>query len=166
VFFEIKCCIFVGYEEIFYYSFDKFLLNNVAELCGFHKKHVQLFATQSVKFTMSKFSIEQKTNGAAEVFYLNGFLDAHTAPLLESTIAGAIGDGKHHIVVNFQDLEYISSAGLGVFMVFIEEVRATGGDIKLAAMKQKVFTVFDLLGFPMLFDITETEQEALSKFAA
>lgn len=114
---------------------------------------------------MSKFSIEQKTNGAAEVFYLNGFLDAHTAPLLESTIAGAIGDGKHHIVVNFQDLEYISSAGLGVFMVFIEEVRATGGDIKLAAMKQKVFTVFDLLGFPMLFDITETEQEALSKFA-
>jgi anti-sigma B factor antagonist len=51
-------------------------------------------------------------------------------------------------------------------MVFIEEVRATGGDIKLAAMKQKVFTVFDLLGFPMLFDITETEQEALSKFSS
>ena len=115
---------------------------------------------------MSKFSIEQQSNSAAEVFYLNGFLDAHTAPQLESAIAVAISEGKHKIVVNFQDLEYISSAGLGVFMVFIEEVRATGGDIKLAAMKQKVYTVFDLLGFPMLFDITETEQEALTKFSS
>jgi anti-sigma B factor antagonist len=51
-------------------------------------------------------------------------------------------------------------------MVFIEEVRASGGDIKLTAMKQKVYTVFDLLGFPMLFDITEKEEEALAKFSA
>jgi anti-sigma B factor antagonist len=115
---------------------------------------------------MSKFSIEQQTNGSTEVFYLKGFLDAHTAPELESAIAGAIAVGQHRIVVNFNDLEYISSAGLGVFMVFIEEVRATGGDIKLTAMKQKVYTVFDLLGFPMLFDITEKEEEALAKFSA
>jgi anti-sigma B factor antagonist len=115
---------------------------------------------------MSKFSIEQKTNGSTEVFYLKGFLDAHTAPELESAIATAIEAGQHRLVVNFNDLEYISSAGLGVFMVFIEEVRATGGDIKLTAMKQKVFTVFDLLGFPMLFDITEKEEEALAKFSA
>ncbi|TAE24304.1 MAG: anti-sigma factor antagonist [Candidatus Kapaibacterium sp.] len=115
---------------------------------------------------MSKFTIEQKTHTTAEVFYLNGFLDAHTAPQLESAIAGAISEGKNKIVVNFNNLEYISSAGLGVFMVFIEEVRAEGGDIKLTAMKPKVFTVFDLLGFPMLFDITDTEDEALTKFAS
>jgi anti-sigma B factor antagonist len=115
---------------------------------------------------MSKFSIERKTNGNTEVFYLRGFLDAHTAPDLEAAIAEAIAGGRHRIVVNFNDLEYISSAGLGVFMVFIEEVRASGGDIKLTAMKQKVYTVFDLLGFPMLFDITEKEEEALAKFSA
>jgi anti-sigma B factor antagonist len=114
---------------------------------------------------MSKFAIEQSTKGSAEVFYLKGFLDAHTAPELESAIATAIAAGKQRIIVNFRDLEYISSAGLGVFMVFIEEVRATDGDIKLTAMKTKVYTVFDLLGFPMLFDITETEEEALAKFA-
>jgi anti-sigma B factor antagonist len=127
---------------------------------------MQLFDPQSVETVMSKFSIEQKNNGSTEVFYLKGFLDAHTAPELESAIAGAIAAGQHRLVVNFNDLEYISSAGLGVFMVFIEEVRATGGDIKLTAMKQKVYTVFDLLGFPMLFDITEREEEALAKFSA
>jgi anti-sigma B factor antagonist len=114
---------------------------------------------------MNKFSLEQRSNGNAEIIYLNGFLDAHTAPQLESAISSVIASGKHKIVVNFRNLEYISSAGLGVFMVFIEEVRASNGDIKLAAMQPKVFTVFDLLGFPMLFDIVETEEEALEKFA-
>jgi anti-sigma B factor antagonist len=41
------------------------------------------------------------------------------------------------IIVNFKDLDYISSAGLGVFMVFIEEIRSGGGDIKLVEMKPK-----------------------------
>jgi anti-sigma B factor antagonist len=113
---------------------------------------------------MSKFSLQQSSHATAEIIYLNGFLDAHTAPQLESAISSTIASGKNRIVVNFRDLEYISSAGLGVFMVFIEEVRAQNGDIKLAAMPQKVFTVFDLLGFPMLFDIVDTEEEALAKF--
>lgn len=113
---------------------------------------------------MNKFSLDRKAHLSAEVIYLNGFLDAHTAPELEKEISTIISQGQNRIVVNFRDLEYISSAGLGVFMVFIEEVRAQEGDIKLAAMKPKVFTVFDLLGFPMLFDIMETEEEALAKF--
>jgi anti-sigma B factor antagonist len=61
---------------------------------------------------------------------------------------------------------YISSAGLGVFMAYIEEVRESGGDIKIAALQPKVFNVFDLLGFPMLFDIIETEEGAVAKFSA
>jgi anti-sigma B factor antagonist len=113
---------------------------------------------------MNKFSLDQKSNETVEIIYLNGFLDAHTAPQLESMISTTIASGKNRIIVNFQNLDYISSAGLGVFMVFIEEVRAAEGDIKLAAMQSKVFTVFDLLGFPMLFDIVDTEEEALSKF--
>jgi anti-sigma B factor antagonist len=49
-------------------------------------------------------------------------------------------------------------------MAYIEEVREEGGDIKIAALQPKVFNVFDLLGFPMLFDIVETEEEAIRKF--
>jgi anti-sigma B factor antagonist len=113
---------------------------------------------------MNKFSLDQRSHEAAEIIDLNGFLDAHTAPQLESAISSVIAGGKNRIVVNFQNLEYISSAGLGVFMVFIEEVRAAEGDIKLAAMPPKVFTVFDLLGFPMLFDIVDSEEEALARF--
>ncbi|MCU0331714.1 MAG: STAS domain-containing protein [Candidatus Kapabacteria bacterium] len=98
------------------------------------------------------------------VISLGGYLDAHTASDLEQMIERTIGDGCVRIIVDFSDLEYISSAGLGVFMVFIEQVRSASGDIKLAAMKPKVFTVFDLLGFPVLFEIYPTVEDAVGRF--
>lgn len=98
------------------------------------------------------------------VISLAGYLDAHTASRLEEAMQTAISGGCRKVVVDFAELEYISSAGLGVFMVFIESVRSDGGDIKLAAMKAKVFTVFDLLGFPVLFEIYPTVPEALEAF--
>lgn len=112
----------------------------------------------------NKFSIEHKPQEGVDVLYLEGYLDAHTAPNLEQTIGNLINSGKHHILVNFKDLDYISSAGLGVFMAFIEELREVGGDIKLSEMKPKVFSVFDLLGFPVLFDIVEENHLAIEKF--
>lgn len=107
---------------------------------------------------------EMLENGCC-VIHLSGYLDAHTATRLEESMQAVITEGCSRIVVDFADLEYISSAGLGVFMVFIEGVRAVRGDIKLAAMKPKVFTVFDLLGFPVLFEIHETVQSALETFS-
>ena len=63
-------------------------------------------------------------------------------------------------------VDNISSAGLGVFMAYIEDVRKNQGDIKLSNMSPKVFNVFDLLGFPLLYDITKDEAEAVQKFTS
>jgi anti-sigma B factor antagonist len=49
-------------------------------------------------------------------------------------------------------------------MAFIETVRDKGGDIKLCSMKKSVYSVFDLLGFPLLFDISDDEETALKNF--
>lgn len=112
----------------------------------------------------TKFTIEHHSMGEIKCLKIQGYLDAHTAPQLESALGNLVQDGKHKIIVNFSELDYISSAGLGVFMVYIEDVRASGGDIKLSEMKPKVFTVFDLLGFPMLFEILESNHAAIAKF--
>jgi anti-sigma B factor antagonist len=113
---------------------------------------------------MAEFSTSIKDQGDINVVYLKGFLDAHTAPSLENTFSGLVDKGKYQIVVNFRDLAYISSAGLGVFMAFIEKIRENGGDIKLTSMSDKVFNIFDLLGFPLLYEIFKTEEEAVNKF--
>lgn len=112
----------------------------------------------------NKFEIINKSESGIEFLLLKGYLDAHTAPELEGAFEALIKDGKNKIVVGFADLDYISSAGLGVFMAFIEDIRNNGGDIKLACMQPKVFSVFDLLGFPLLFEIFDSEKEAINQF--
>ncbi len=113
---------------------------------------------------MSNFSVGFRSNGPIQVLALQGELDAHTASELEAAIQKCQEEANYQIVINGEHLQYISSAGLGVFMAHIEEVREQGGDIKIAALQPRVFNVFDLLGFPMLFDIVETEEQALAKF--
>lgn len=112
----------------------------------------------------NKFEISTSLKEQINCLYLKGYLDAHTAPELEGEINNLVTKGQNKILINLKDLDYISSAGLGVFMAFIEEIRESGGDIKIAELKPKVFSVFDLLGFPMLFDIVTSEEEAIKKF--
>ena len=113
---------------------------------------------------MSNFSVGFRTGNQVEVLDLIGELDAHTAADFEAAIQKCRDDQQFRIVVNGANLKYISSAGLGVFMAYIDELREQGGDIKIAALQPKVFNVFDLLGFPVLFDIVDTEEEAIAKF--
>lgn len=113
---------------------------------------------------MAEFNTSVKDHGEISIVNLKGFLDAHTASILENTLSNQIEQNKYKIVVNFSDLSYISSAGLGVFMAFIEKVRENGGDIKLSSMSDKVFNIFDLLGFPLLYEIFNSEEEAINKF--
>jgi anti-sigma B factor antagonist len=115
-------------------------------------------------FTMSDFRVLTREEPPASVLEIKGYLDAHTAPDLESAIDTLVKERKYNIIVNCRDLTYISSAGLGVFMAYIEEVRKNKGDIKLTNMSPKIYNVFDLLGFPLLYEIFKDEKEAVEKF--
>ncbi len=113
---------------------------------------------------MSDFNATVRPLEEISVIDLKGYLDAHTAPALEDRFTELINESKYKVVVNFKELDYISSAGLGVFMAYIQTMRSNSGDIKLAEMKPNVYNIFDLLGFPLLYDILTDEQEAVAKF--
>ena len=114
---------------------------------------------------MAEFKTSVNDQGSVSVINLNGYLDAHTAPILENNFVELIEKKRFQIVVNFKELSYISSAGLGVFMAYIEKIRESKGDIKLSSMNDKVYNIFDLLGFPLLYEIFKSDTEAINKFA-
>ena len=114
---------------------------------------------------MEGFEVVRKDNETISILYIKGYLDAHTAPELESALQKLVDEQRYNVIVNFKDLNYISSAGLGVFMGFIENIRENKGDIKLSAMKPKIYRVFDLLGFPSLYEIFDDEEQAIAKFS-
>ncbi|HHS12180.1 MAG TPA: anti-sigma factor antagonist [bacterium] len=113
---------------------------------------------------MNGFEVKREDRDQISVVAVKGYLDAHTAPELEQMLQQLVDEERVHIVVNLAGLSYISSAGLGVFMGFIEDIRKKNGDIKLAEPNEKVYRVFDLLGFPVLYEIYQKEEEAIEKY--
>ncbi len=111
-----------------------------------------------------KLQILKERTEDVEIIFVGGILDAHTAPILENSIKETIENGIVRIIFNLKDLEYISSAGLGVFMAFIEEIRNKNGDFKFAEMKEKIYSIFELLGFHLIFDILKSNDEAINYF--
>ena len=113
---------------------------------------------------MADFSVSTREQGAVSIIDVGGYLDAHTAPDLENEFNKLIENKKFKVVVNFNNLAYISSAGLGVFMAYVETMREHNGDIKFSNLKEDVYNIFDLLGFPVLYEFYDDEKEAIKKF--
>lgn len=112
------------------------------------------------------FSVARTQEGNVSVLALTGYLDAYTAPQFEKAIQEEFDAGRIRIVVDCTGLTYISSAGLGVFMSFIEDIHEAGGDIKICSVVPTVFQVFEILGFPELFEILPTRADAVQRFSA
>ncbi len=112
------------------------------------------------------FSVQTSIEEGISLITLEGFVDAHTAPEFETAMQSQVDAGHHRIIVNCDRLHYISSAGLGVFMSFVEEVRERGGDIKICGLIPKVRHTFEILGFQEIFELVENEALARQRFQA
>jgi anti-sigma B factor antagonist len=111
------------------------------------------------------FLVHRSDDGDLSVLTLEGYLDAHTAPQFEKAIQDEIDAGRVRLIVDGAQLKYISSAGLGVFMSFIEEIRDKGGDIKICSLVPKVRQIFDILGFHAIYDMVDSRPAAVQRFA-
>ncbi|MEE8587607.1 MAG: STAS domain-containing protein [Acidobacteriota bacterium] len=111
------------------------------------------------------FTVSHSQDDGLTIIRIGGYLDAHTAPEFERVIEDQIAQGNVKIIVDCGKLDYISSAGLGVFMGFVEEVRQEGGDIKICSLIPKVRQVFELLGFQQLYHIVDDRSAAVRKFS-
>ncbi len=110
------------------------------------------------------FRIHAEKRDSVAVLSLEGFLDAHTAAEFESAIQRKVEEGEVLLAVDGGKLSYISSAGLGVFMSFIEELREKNGDIRIGGLIPKVKQVFEILGFTEIFQLFDTVDEAVESF--
>lgn len=111
------------------------------------------------------FKVHRSSQGDIVVLQLEGFLDAHTAPVFEQAIQTELDAGQVRLVVSGEKLTYISSAGLGVFMGFIEQIREQGGDLKICGLTPKVLQIFEILGFHAIYDMVDTVPDAVQRFA-
>jgi anti-sigma B factor antagonist len=113
---------------------------------------------------MSDFSIAREDRNGLAVIRVKGFLDAHTFEKLEEAIREVFDSGCYKLVVDLAKVDYISSAGAGVFIGARSEGQENGGDVILFRPTEGVREVFDLLGLTQIFKIVEDEASALAAF--
>ena len=106
--------------------------------------------------------IEMKQN-EVNIFKLNGRLDSNTSPTLEKKIAEAIKNGARNMVIDFENLDYISSAGLRIILKTTKDLKRNEGCIVLCAMQDYVKEVFEIAGFDSFLPIVPTMDDALSR---
>jgi anti-sigma B factor antagonist len=92
---------------------------------------------------------------------LSGRLDATSAKALEDRLLAHIDSGGRRIAVDLARLEYISSAGLRVFILAAKRLDKVHGKIVLCALTDPVQEIFDIAGFTPLFAIHDSHQGAL-----
>jgi anti-sigma B factor antagonist len=107
--------------------------------------------------------IEEK-QGGINIFKLNGRLDSNTSQGFEKKLFQAIADGSKTMVVDFKDLDYISSAGLRVILKATKAIKREDGRIMLCSMQDYVKEVFEIAGFDSFLPIVATMDDALNSF--
>ena len=90
-----------------------------------------------------------------------GKLDAATSKALEDKILPVIAAGQERLVVELSQLEYISSAGLRVFILAAKRMEESKGKMILSSLKDSVKQVFDIAGFSSFLCLAGSTEEAI-----
>ncbi len=107
---------------------------------------------------------EAPKNRGVSILRVSGYVDTTTSPDLERRLQALLREKRYHVVVDLARVEYISSAGWGIFISEIREIREHGGDLKLAGMAPDVREVFDLLEFENILQSYSDADLAVASF--
>lgn len=96
--------------------------------------------------------IKQTKDGNKLTIALSGRLDTTTAPQLEDALSSAL-EGVKELLFDFNNIEYISSAGLRIMLNSQKKMNAAGGSMKLVGVNDVVREVFEVTGFANILSI-------------
>jgi anti-sigma B factor antagonist len=108
--------------------------------------------------------ISVKTANEVKVLAFEGSLDTQTSPDALTQLTELIDGGDKKILVNFEKLHYISSAGLRILLAAAKQLKAAEGELRICDLNEVVKEVFDISGFSTIFKIFESETDALDSF--
>ena len=107
--------------------------------------------------------IREERREAIFIVAPKGRVDSNTSSALETSVLGHAREAR--LLVDLSGVEYISSAGLRVFLMLARKVKEAGGRLVLCSMGASVRQVFDLAGFTALFAVEASVEQGLSRLS-
>src|SRR6516162_698771 len=92
-------------------------------------------------------------------------LDEQNIQIIREQLFSLVDDlGRRKLLLNFSNVEYLSSAALGKFITLNKKVNAAGGRLILCNIDPQIYEVFEITKLNKLFNIQKEEQAALQAF--
>ncbi len=104
------------------------------------------------------------SQGEISIIKVGGFIDTTTSAEVERALNNLLKSGRYNIIIDLRNVDYISSAGWGIFISEIKTIREHNGDLKLARMIPDVYEIFELLEFHHILEVYDTLEEAVRSF--
>ena len=113
---------------------------------------------------MEGIQLKVENNNNISIIKVGGYIDTTTSSELEHHLTKLLERGSYYIVIDLGNVDYVSSAGWGIFISEIKGIREKGGDLKLVGMIPEVYEVFELLEFHYILKAFESLQAAVKDF--
>jgi anti-sigma B factor antagonist len=110
--------------------------------------------------------METEVNGAVTVVVVKGDINSATSPEFGRYVKEAIGNsGNSQVVLDMAGVIYMSSAGLREIVAGLKLSQKDGGDMRIAALQERLRMLFDIAGLPSFSKIYPSVNEAVKSFA-
>jgi len=113
---------------------------------------------------MEGIQLKVENNNNISIIKVGGYIDTTTSSELEHHLTKLLEKGSYNIIIDLGNVDYVSSAGWGIFISEIKGIRERGGDLKLVCMIPEVYEVFELLEFHYILKAFESLKAAVKDF--
>eukprot|EP01025_Chloroclados_australasicus_P037060 TRINITY_DN37749_c0_g1_i1.p1 TRINITY_DN37749_c0_g1~~TRINITY_DN37749_c0_g1_i1.p1 ORF type:complete len:136 (+),score=17.05 TRINITY_DN37749_c0_g1_i1:321-728(+) len=112
-----------------------------------------------------RLDIEDIGDATVARFIDKKILDESNIQLIGNQLFGLVDDdGRKKIVLDFANVEYLSSAALGKLITMNKKVADSGGKLRLCSIRPDIYEVFAITRLNKVFDIRDTQEQALEGF--
>ncbi|WP_058301391.1 STAS domain-containing protein [Gorillibacterium timonense] len=100
-----------------------------------------------------KFYMTKQLTPQSIAFSLSGELDLSSAPEMQEELEPYVNQSGRALILNFQDLQYIDSTGIGILIQILKRRTAIGSGFKLIGVSPKIKRLFDITGISQYLDL-------------
>lgn len=106
--------------------------------------------------------VTPERDGATLILKADGRIDGTNATQFQDNLKQHIADGDTAVVLDFEELSYISSAGLRVILLTAKDMQSAKIKFAVCSLSKPVKDVFTISGFDQIIDIHDTQSDALA----
>lgn len=111
-------------------------------------------------------TLERRAEGRVDVVHLVNRVDADNATAVRQELDSLMSQGRNRLALRLDQVSFVDSSGLSVFVHAVKTARAAGGDVNLVLPTPAVRSVLELTRLSRIFEIWEDESSAVTALAS